>query len=185
MRLFTGISIPAEVLRNLSGLLDILRPAAQLRWSPVYNLHITTRFIGEWPEARLPELIQALQPLAARAPIPFSISGLGWMPNPHSPRILFAAVRAGDPLSSLAAETDDILAALGSPKENRTYRPHLTLARINDAATPLHNLRQTIAKLEQTTFGEFTAPEFSLYLSKPGPAGSIYTQLADIRFSKQ
>jgi 2'-5' RNA ligase len=94
MRLFTGISIAPDVLMTVGKLLDILRPTASLKWTPVENLHITTKFIGEWPEARLNELIETLRGTTWGAPIKISINGLGWYPNPHSPRVLSAAVHA-------------------------------------------------------------------------------------------
>ena len=42
---------------------------------------------------------------------------------------------------------------------------------------------KAIADLESQDFGSFTATSFHLYLSKPGPAASIYTQLADFPLS--
>jgi 2'-5' RNA ligase len=119
-----------------------------------------------------------------RSPIEIAISGIGWLPNPHSPRILFAAVKAGPELADLAKATEDTLAELGIERENRAFKPHLTLARLKDSGVSLAQLRQRIASLESTDFGSFTAQSFKLYLSKPGPAGSIYTQLAEIPFSK-
>jgi RNA 2',3'-cyclic 3'-phosphodiesterase len=184
VRLFAGIPIPPDVTANVSRLLDTLRPSAQIRWTPVYNLHITTRFIGEWPETRVPEIVESLQPLRERPPVSVSISGLGWFPNPHSPRILFAAVHDSGALSSLAADTDAALEPLGIEREPKPFRPHLTLARIKDPGAPLAGLRQAIAQLDDTEFGAFPVSGFSLYLSKPGPAGSIYTRLADIRFAQ-
>ncbi|MBC8165583.1 MAG: hypothetical protein H7Y20_06900, partial [Bryobacteraceae bacterium] len=84
----------------------------------------------------------------------------------------------------LATETGETLSALGIPGETRAFRPHVTVARIHDAAVPLALLRQTIASLESVEFGGFTAQSFSLYLSESGPNGSIYTQLAEICLSK-
>ena len=183
MRLFTGISLPEEVTGNLSTLIDRLRPTAHLRWSPVYNLHITTKFIGEWPEARLQEMIDALQPLGRRAPFDVSVSGIGWLPNPHSPRILFAAIRAGQELPELAAATEAATTALGVDRETKPFKPHLTLARIKDTGGPLGPLRQAVAQIESPEFGRFRVDSFKLYLSKMGPSGSIYTQLAEIPLS--
>ena len=48
MRLFTAIAIPRRVLDNLARLLKELRPLAPVHWSPVENLHVTTKFIGEY-----------------------------------------------------------------------------------------------------------------------------------------
>src|SRR5713101_8443752 len=65
MRLFTAIDIPEEVRAALRSLLARLRPLANLRWSPVENMHITIKFIGEWPEARLGEIQEALRKVAS------------------------------------------------------------------------------------------------------------------------
>ena len=183
MRLFTGIALPADVTDRLTRTIEHLRPRAHLRWVAAYNLHLTTKFIGEWPESRVGELISALEPLGKRRPFEIGITGIGWLPNPRAPRVLFVGIRAERGLAELAAATEDATALLGIERENRTFKPHLTLARIRDTAVPLGTLREAITKLESIEFGSFTAQGFHLYLSKPGPAGSIYTQLADIRFT--
>ena len=76
MRLFTGIDLPDEVREKLERLLMHLRPCAHLKWSPVYNLHVTLKFIGEWPEQKLPQLEAALRSVAPRSPIAAEVKGL-------------------------------------------------------------------------------------------------------------
>lgn len=176
MRLFTGIDLPKNVKERLDVLISHLRHTAHLSWSPAYNLHITTKFIGEWPKERLGELAEAIGAVQAAGPVRISVKGLGWFPNPHSPRIFLAAVHATPALGELAAATDKACASLGIETEKRPYSPHLTLARIRQVV-PLNALRRTIAELESVEFGEFTAECFYLYLSEPGPSGSIYTPL--------
>jgi 2'-5' RNA ligase len=180
MRLFTGIALPKEIIGHLTRVVEHLRTAAHLRWSPPYNLHITTKFIGEWPEDRLPELINALQSVPVPTAFDVSVRGMGWLPNPHNPRILFIGVHADERLRTLARDTDDALAKLGVKPEDRPFKPHLTIARIKEAV-PLDPLRRAIAELKSDDFGAFTADCFHLYLSSPGPASSIYTQLAEFR----
>jgi len=178
MRLFTGIDLPESVAAALTGLLDRLRPTAHLRWTPPYNLHLTTKFIGGWEESRLEELIEHLRPLARRPAVPVHVEGIGWFPNPHNPRVLWTGIKAGPELAKLASDTDESLGALGVPRETKKYSPHLTLARITDAV-PLGPLRQAIAQLPSVDFGSFSIDRFFLYSSKTGPSGSIYTKLAE------
>lgn len=178
MRLFTGLDLPAEVIQALESLLDRLRPAARIKWSPPSNLHITTRFIGEWPEARLGELRVALSRLPAHSAIPVHIHKLGFYPNPHSPRVFWAGVEASPDLATLALETDRALEPLGLKPEGRPFSPHLTLARIK-APAELRELRERIAALPETDFGSFSADRFYLYQSRLSPAGSVYTKLAE------
>jgi len=183
MRLFIGIDLTPEVIAKLEDLLQRLKPAAQINWSPPHNLHITTKFIGEWPEARLPELKSALGTLPARQPIAIAIEKLGFYPHPHSPRVFWAGVHAGDGLVGLARDTDAVLAPLGIAKEVRAYAPHLTLARIT-APGKQPALLQAVAKLPSLDFGGFVAERFHLYQSRTAPAGSVYTKLAEFPFAK-
>lgn len=183
MRLFTGIDLPTEIKNNLDALIAQLRPAARLKWSPVKNLHVTTKFIGEWPEDRVDEMITALRQLPDRDPINIAIRGLGWFPNPRNPRVFWAAVNAPHSLAELAQATDEAVARMGIPPETRPFAPHLTLARIKERV-PLGALHEAINSVPSDNFGEFTADSFNLYLSKLQPTGSVYTRLAEFTFAK-
>lgn len=183
MRLFCGLDVSEGVQRRLAELVGQLRQAARLRWTSVENLHITTRFIGEWPAGRLHQLRQALAPLAAREPIPIQVRALGWFPDPRRPRVFWAGIEAPPALSELALATDTALAALQVPAESRPFSPHLTLARV-PLPVPQEELLHRIAGLESAHFGAFTAREFYLYSSEPGPGGAVYTKLAAFPFLK-
>jgi 2'-5' RNA ligase len=183
MRLFTGIDLTPEIARNLERLIEALKPTAPIRWSPPHNLHITTRFIGEWPDGRLEEMRASLGTVARPGAVAISISKLGFFPNPHSPRIFWAGVQAGDALGALARATDEAVAALGVARETRPFSPHLTLARIA-APGRLTDLLRAVAELPSLDFGAFTADRFHLYRSQTGPAGSVYTKLAEFPLAK-
>jgi RNA 2',3'-cyclic 3'-phosphodiesterase len=182
MRLFTAIDLPGEVLQNLEDLLAKLRPTARIQWVPAANLHITTKFIGEWPDARLDELKTALAELPPRAAIHVEIRRVGFFPNPHSPRVFWSGIEALG-LEALAADTDQAAAALGIASEARAFSPHLTLARIKERLD-LQPLREAIAGLPSLDFGRFAAPGFFLYLSKLRPIGSVYTKLREYPFAQ-
>jgi 2'-5' RNA ligase len=176
MRLFVAIDIPAEIRDALRCFVDRLRPAARIGWSPVDNLHVTTKFIGEWPKTRLDEITRTLTSVPVTGAIEIGIKGLGWFPNARRPRVFWAGVEGGEPLRFLAQATEQAVARLGVPIEERAYSPHLTLARISEAI-PLDRLHQTIESFPAGcgfNFGSFSATQFFLYLS----AGGKYTQLA-------
>lgn len=177
MRLFIGLDVPYEMRRNLELLLELLKPAAPIAWSPLTNLHITTKFIGEWPHERLTELTAALKQVPVPGDLRIAIRGIGWFPNPHHPRVLYTGIAAPEGLAALARSTEQVCAGLGVPPENREFHPHLTLARIK-APAELTRLRQTIAGLPSADFGAYLATQFHLYESRPGQGGSVYTKLA-------
>jgi RNA 2',3'-cyclic 3'-phosphodiesterase len=175
MRLFTAIDIDSDVREKLAALLDRLRPLAKLSWTTADRMHITTKFIGEWPEDRLEEIKVTLASVGSPGAIEIAIHDLGWFPNLRHPRVLWAGVAGGTPLSDLAHATEEAVFRLGVAREEREYSPHLTLARIRDANS-LNKLRREVEALgEGVDFGSFIAPNFFLYLSQAGR----YTKLAE------
>lgn len=188
MRVFTGVDLPGDLVANLEELCRRLKPAARIQWSPPANLHVTTKFIGEWPAARLGELKAALAGLPGRAAIPVRLRRVGFFPNPRAPRIFWCGIEAPG-LAELAADTDWAAAELGIARDKRTFSPHLTLARITLAQirqrVELQPLREAIAALDTLEFGSFSAGSFFLYQSTLRPAGSVYTKLAEFPLTKQ
>jgi 2'-5' RNA ligase len=182
MRLFTGLDLPGDVVASLEDLLRRLKPAARVQWSPPANLHVTTKFIGEWPEERLGELQAALAGLTPRAAIAVRIRRVGFFPNPHAPRNFWCGIE-GPGLPELAADTDSATAALGIAREKRAFSAHLTLARIKERVE-LGPLNQAIAALPSLEFGAFQAASFFLYQSTLRPSGSVYTKLAEFPLIK-
>ena len=181
MRLFTAISLPQEILLRLDRLMAALRPEALIKWSPLDNLHITTKFIGEWPEAKMDDLHEALAEAAPRIPFTVEIAGLGWFPNERAPRVLWVGVNGGAPLSTLAKDTDERLLPLGIPHEDREFSPHLTLARIK-SPVPLRGLREKVQQMQPAHIGKFEVSNFALFRSDPGSNASIYRKLREFRF---
>jgi len=174
MRLFTAIDLPVEMLEKLGVFLARLRPLAKLRWTEVQNLHITTKFIGEWPEDRVDVMKTALRGVAQVGPISISVRGVGSFPDAHSPRVFWAGVESGEALLKLARGTEQALATLGVPVETRSYSPHLTLARVKESA----DFGDVIPSAGNPDFGAFQASSFFLYLSANGK----YSKLAEFPF---
>jgi 2'-5' RNA ligase len=177
MRLFTGLDVPYETRRNLELLLQHLKPKAAIQWSPTENLHVTTKFIGEWPEERLEELKSTLAMVPKTGELGIGVRGLGWFPNPHQPRVFYVGIQAPEALAQLAKDTDAACGGLGVEPESKGYRPHLTLARIR-RPEDLFPLKKAIADLPSVDFGTWKAAAFHLYRSEMRPGGSVYTKLA-------
>lgn len=157
MRLFTGLDLAPHVIANIA---KFIADVEGVHWVPLGNLHITTKFIGEWPASRLEELKKRLT-FDARA-FRLDIERLGFFPN-----AVWAGVAANADLAALVEATQTSLCGIGVAKGKRAYLPHVTLARMaNPAAT---------ASLQApATFGGFEARAFHLYES----SNSVYTKLA-------
>jgi len=171
MRLFTAVDIPLDIRDRLSVVVAQFRPLATLHWSSTDMFHITTKFIGEWPEERLAELATALAAIRTPGPVQITIQGINWF---GGGRVLYAGVSPSPRLADLAEATETTLRALGLPPEDRVFSPHLTLARNRDRAD-LVELQAAIRKLPAANFGTFQAHAFALYLSR----GGKYTKLKE------
>jgi len=179
MRLFTALDPSPEVHESLTQLLRRLQPTARLRWTKPENLHLTLKFIGEWPEDRLEELKQALASIPApSAGFDVKFSGDGIFPKTRTPRVFWVGIEPSAELRQLAADMDRVLGTLGIAPEKRAFSPHLTLARIQERTSlgPLHREIESLLSLE---FGAFHAECFYLYQSQLRPGGSIYTRIGE------
>jgi len=186
MRLFTALDLPPGMLLRFEQLLSDLRPLAPIQWSPLDNLHITTRFIGEWPEDQLPSLDNVLATLRSRHPIDITLHQFGWFLKAGAPRVLWAGVDGGAALVQLAQQTSDALVSLGIALDPHPFTPHLTLARIKLAQTqsnvPLAFLHAKVEELQSAVIGLFQAGGFHLYSSSPGSDSSIYRKIRSYPF---
>ncbi len=128
-RLFTALEIPRDAALSLSLLRGGL-PGA--RWIDVENYHLTLRFIGDVEGHVADEIANALDRVR-RPAFSLSLSGVGAFGSkkPHS---LYAGVAASPDLVALQAEIERICQRLGLPAENRKFVPHVTLARLRNAA---------------------------------------------------
>lgn len=181
MRLFTAIDITPEILLRLERLQSSLRPEAFVKWSPLDNFHITTKFIGEWPESRLDELYASLEAIAPREPFDVELKDLGWFPNERSPRVLWVGVHGNSALENLAHATEDCLTKIGIARDERPFAPHLTLARIKHPV-PLDRLRERVREMQSVSLGAFTVTRFALFRSDPGSNFSVYRKLRTYPF---
>jgi len=175
-RLFVAVPLPPASVAACRDLIDAVKagPLGRVpRWVPVDNLHLTVRFLGETEPDLVPDVALAvLDALTGMAAFDVELAGAGMFPGPRKPRTLWLGIERGsNELGALADALDAPLAPLGWPADDRPYRPHLTVARL-DASSPA----QGVAVAEElvaaaTGWGtSFRADRAILYRSHPGGA---------------
>lgn len=166
-RLFTAIEIPESVRLRLS-LLQGGMPGA--RWTPVENLHLTLRFIGEVDHAVARDIDDVLAEI--RAPgFTLALKGVGEFGRKEA-RTLWAGVSNGEGLQHLAAKVESALQRMGLPAETRKYSPHVTLARLRDV--PMSEVHAFLAAHALFQSEPFAIREFTLFSSLQSAKGSRY-----------
>ena len=202
VRAFIALPLPPDWTAALAATVAQLRsstPAGVVRWANPDGIHLTLQFLGNTDATLIPDIIAALTrhltgpmsgPTAVPAPPVLTLSGLGAFPSGDSPRVIWAGV-SGD-LDALAALRQSALhatAELGWTDDKRPFRPHLTIGRVRDNATPAQRraVAHAIAGAARARAGSppparpWTADSVRLYRSVLAPAGAVYTSLAEVK----
>lgn len=157
-------------------------PEARASWERAEKLHITLKFVGEIAPGKVEALSGAVAE-AARMSQPFSLklSGAGVFPPRKLPRILWLGIRdSSGALAQLHSHLEDECAAAGTPREERPFHPHLTLARLRAP----QGARQLARLHLETVFEpiEFPVTDMLVLRSELGPGGSTYTLISRHEF---
>ena len=191
IRSFIAIELTDEAKEGLARLRKALESDEHgfVKWVDPGAIHLTLKFLGNIPSRRVAEITDAME-RAAKGICTFhlEISGLGVFPNPRQVRVFWVGIGGEvDELSRLQQRIDSELTALGFAKEERSFVPHLTLARIRQGASPQE--RRSFGELvSSTTFEDkyrVRVEAISLMRSQLTPAGPIYTRLSAIELGHQ
>jgi 2'-5' RNA ligase len=178
MRLFIALELPDEVRSELAAVQGRL-PGDGVRWAAPASMHLTLQFLGEAAEALVAPLVVALA-AAPRVDLRLRLAGLGAFPDQWRPRVIWAGV-GGEMarLTELQAAVVAATAPLGFAVEARPWSPHITLGRARQGAAPaaLRALGEALDRAAHPPPLEWEAGRPTLYASRLGPGGAVYTAL--------
>ena len=166
-RLFTGIELPEDVA-DLIG--DLEAPLPGVRWIHTDNLHLTLRFAGDVDNPVAREFAQFLSGIDVPA-FEMRLEGLGTFGG-KDPRALWAGVTAGPELETLARACERAARAAGLKPEGRTFKPHVTIARLNKPR--IEPLTRFLTRHARFRSDPLIVARFVLYSSKPLVGGGPY-----------
>jgi 2'-5' RNA ligase len=189
MRLFFALEIPNGIkaeMAKIQARLEQFVPRGTIRWVEPEAAHFTIRFVGEKSMAEIAPMVSAVEGLDLQfGPIPLAVSGFGCYPSCSRPRVLWLGVhdKQGE-LKQLSDQLEEGLQAVGIPKENRPFTPHLTLGRINrrHSAEQYSSLVDQVQDYRVGSIGQFDASELVLFRSELKRTGAIYTVIHRFAF---
>ena len=187
IRTFIAIELDDALKTALTQVQEQLKSARVSRigrWISPNSIHLTLKFLGNVPVARIAEIEQAIrQACASFAPFDISLAGAGCFPNARRPRVIWVGVDGDvETLNRLQRSIESELSSIGFATEKRRFHPHLTLARIRDSARPheREEMAKLIAAAQVDTSASMTVQDISLMRSDLRPTGAVYTRLAAI-----
>ncbi len=185
-RIFLALDIDESTRRRLGSIQSQLDDArSRINWVAPRNLHVTLKFLGDVADSLLPELCRAVSAAAGEGEsFDFEVRGVRAIPpaprnSGRGVRMLWAEVI--DPTGRLARlfeQLETALHPLGFARENRSFSPHITLARVRFAGDP-SALRAAAGELADEHFGRLRAEQLTIYTSQLQKGGPIYTPIAN------
>ena len=181
VRTFVALLIPkawadylAQVERDLAGRMS------GLSWVKPENLHLTLRFLGDLGDSGVRRAGEAVRRGSEEArAIHARLGGLGAFPARGRQRIIWTGLDEGaEEATALARAVNEALRRDGFGRPDKPFRPHLTLARIREAARGLEAMHE---------YAPPPPPEGAwidqvvLMKSDLHPAGARYTPLVEVR----
>ncbi|WP_249872314.1 RNA 2',3'-cyclic phosphodiesterase [Oceanobacillus saliphilus] len=128
---FIAIHVPEELQALFSDWQHGLKEQFPYKqWPHNQDLHITLKFLGDVADNKVEQLKQELQKVQDLQAFDLDVGGIGTFGNPNKPRVLWAGVERTDRLVKLQQIVEDCALKIGYQKEEREYRPHITLAKM-------------------------------------------------------
>lgn len=131
-RIFVALGLPPEVRRFVSDATEAAHvPGRRVAEA---DLHITLRFLGDVGEVDYDRLLMELDEQTWPAPFSLRLTSLGAFPNARSATVAWVGVEESEPLLETHARVEDACSGAGLGREERPFRPHVTVARIRPPA---------------------------------------------------
>jgi 2'-5' RNA ligase len=179
VRLFLALDLDASAKAALAEATEGLRAQApDFSWTAEPKLHLTLRFLGEQPQ----DVANMIGPVmldvaAAHRAFPMKLRHVSAFPNFRRARVVWMGVDPDPRLELLHHDVEIACERLGLGIEGRPFRPHVTLARVRDAAGE-EKMRPFARLAKRVDFErEVMVDEIVLMHSKPARDGTTYERL--------
>ena len=141
--------------------------------------HLTLKFLGDTREDLVP-LIQREMERAVEgvSPMRMVVKGAGAFPGGSRVRVVWVAVEGASEMVTIAGRLDEELSLLGFERENREFKPHITVARSRNDR-PSEALKRLIQEYRDHFFAELTVGSIKLKKSVLSPKGPTYSTVAE------
>jgi 2'-5' RNA ligase len=180
LRSFVALPLPDEAeafaLRVQGGI-------SSGRLSPPENLHVTLAFLDDQPEHALRDLHEDLSRITRPG---FDLIPTGpTVLHTKAALILAIEIDASPALLALRKAVLQSVRAVGLPVEARTYRPHITLARLRHGTDGETQAARFLSAGDIKHAPAWGVSEFGLYESRLSADGPSYDALAtyDLTYS--
>lgn len=183
IRSFLAVELPEAIRKRIEEIQADLRSSnSDVRWVRPEKIHLTLKFFGNIEESRVDTIIKSIEPLVSGTPhFSLEVQGMGAFPNIRNPRVIWMGlIDEKQVLIPLQKQMESALEMIGFQVEDRPFRPHLTLGRVNSGRGK-NELIGKIERYKEERFGDLEVRRLILFKSDLRPTGPIYTPLGEVK----
>lgn len=186
IRTFVAIDLDQEIRGKIA---EFIRQTGlhtpDIKWVKSENIHLTIKFLGNIFAKDHDKLYKGLEmALKDAEKLTLLVKGTGVFPNMKSARVFWLGV-AGEveKLNALQSSIENELEKQGFPRDERTFSPHITIARFRSRVNP-EKLQEILTGSKDLIFGEVNVTSVLVYRSDLSPVGPKYSLLKEIKFGR-
>ena len=186
IRSFLAIELSEAIRKRIEEIQKDLRSSnSDVRWVSPEKIHLTLKFFGNIEEPQVDAIAKSIELLVGGTqPFSLEVKGMGAFPNIKNPRVLWMGlIDEKQILIPLQKQLESTFETIGFQVEDRPFRPHLTLGRMNSGRGK-DELIGRIQKYKEERFGDLEVRRLVLFKSDLRPTGPIYTPLRQIKLGQ-
>lgn len=177
MMVRTFISVRMPDVAALQPVLDSISGLGNVKPSPIQQLHITLRFIGDVDEKRIPEVVGCVRRACdGTGPFTVDIEGAGCFPNSKRPSVVWVGARSGGNLETLSERISEELSGKGFDFDDKPFKGHITVGRCRGPV----DVSPVLDEYGSTRFSRFECNEVLVMKSVLGPSGAKHSVMERI-----
>jgi len=177
MKIRMFISIPVKDTSAIEPLGKELRTISNVRPSPMSQMHITLRFIGDIDDSKTKKVVRCVSDaVRGMSPFEITIGGSGCFPNAKRPSVVWVGAEPGDVLSGLSERISANLRAANIQFDEKPFKSHITVGRCNGPV----DIGAFLDRHKGQVFQTFVCDGVCIMRSDLGPSGSKHTVLEKV-----
>jgi 2'-5' RNA ligase len=180
IRAFWAFDFPRGIIQDIVSYQNKLKKELpSLKWVKDENIHLTVHFLGNVESSSIEPMIKRIEPIINNfRSVNYSFGPLGVFPSWSMPKVLWLGLK-GDLsfLRDFHASSGKALEEMGIKIEDRSFNPHITLARINVQKDINFAKVKDYVPAGSTSF---QLAGLSLYSSELTPDGPAYKSLYNL-----
>lgn len=182
LRTFVAIELSENIRQAIKTAQDYLKTLdCDMKWVRPEIAHLTLKFLGDVTADKIQTIEQALrESVQDLQPIQTQLTSLGLFPDIRRPRILWIGTEDKEGrIQQLAESVETALGHRGFKKENREFRPHVTIGRLRSPKNA-DKLAEAVRRFCVPSGISQSINAVTLFQSTLTPQGPVYNLLRKI-----